>query len=78
MGSLCGRMGPRQYCLPQSVALLAQKSAISIISPLHQRQHLPSRGLDKAQSRARSLCRARLSPTCLAGPVRAGGSGTWA
>lgn len=59
---------------PQSAAFLAQISAISIISPLHQRRPhpSPSRGLDKAQTRARSLCRARLFPTCLAASVRAG------
>lgn len=74
VGSLYGRMGPRQYVHPQPAAILAQISAISIISPLHQRRQTVRilRGLDKAKSRARSLCRSRLFPTCLAASVRAG------
>lgn len=72
---------------PRSAAILAQNSAISIISPLHQRQQQHpqsapasapfSRGLDRAQSRAPAGCAV---PACFRHVWRllsARGSGTW-
>lgn len=76
--------GAMAICPPQSPAFLAQISAISIISPLHQRQWPHPHPLPHPASVSASFAaltkrravpapsRARLFPTCLAAPVRAG------